>query len=140
MKIAYTGGSFDVALHEGHINFLKNCKKIADKVVVSLNTDSFIERFKRKPILSYKERKAMLLGCKYVDEVVENFGEEDSKPAILLVKPDFVCIGSDWAKKDYMAQMKFNQEWLDENNITLVYFQYTEGISSSDIINRIKNL
>lgn len=27
MKIAYTGGSFDVALHEGHINFLKNCKK-----------------------------------------------------------------------------------------------------------------
>jgi len=50
-KIVYTGGTFDL-FHPGHVNFLKNCKKIGDYVIVSLNTDEFIERYKKsKPII-----------------------------------------------------------------------------------------
>lgn len=129
----YTGGTFDL-FHAGHVNFLKQCKKISNKVVVALNTDDFIERYKgKKPIISYKDRKTVLLACKYVDEVVENINGEDSKPSILSVKPDIIAIGDDWAKKDYYKQMNFTQKWLDDNDITLVYIPYTDGTSTTEI-------
>lgn len=136
MKTLYTGGTFDL-FHAGHANFLSHCKKIADVVVVCLNTDEFVERFKgRPPVIPYDQRKQVLLSCKYVDKVIENVGNEDSKPTILLINPDFVAVGDDWAKKDYYTQMKFTQEWLDQFNITLIYIPYTKGISTSEI--RIK--
>lgn len=116
------------------------CKKIAQggKVVVSLNTDEFITEFKFKaPIYSYKERYELLCGCQHVDEVIPNIGGQDSKPAILQVKPDFVVIGSDWASKDYYKQMDFTQEWLDEQKITLCYVPYTQGVSTSILKERI---
>ena len=50
-KILYTGGTFDV-FHYGHMNFLRQCSKIADRVVVSLNTDEFIEYYKGKGLIS----------------------------------------------------------------------------------------
>lgn len=129
----YTGGTFDL-FHRGHVNFLKQCKKIANRVVVSLNTDEFIKSFKgHYPVISYEDRKEVLLGCKYVDEVIENFGGFDSKPCILTVKPTIIAIGDDWAFRDYYKQMNFTQKWLDENNITLMYLPYTKGISSTDI-------
>jgi glycerol-3-phosphate cytidylyltransferase len=133
----YTGGTFDL-LHYGHMNFLKQCSKISDRVIVSLNTDEFIFKYKNKyPIMTYNERKRSLEGIRYVDEVIPNIGGEDSKPAILSVHPNIVAIGDDWAKKDYFAQMNFTQDWLDEQDIVLVYLSYTKGISTTDIKKRI---
>ena len=142
MGVVYTGGTFDL-VHSGHITFLKACRRIAGtdgRVVVSLNTDEFIAAYKGKPpIMSYAERRAILLGCRYVDSVVENVGGADSKPAIENVIPDFVVIGDDWAKKDYYKQMQFTQEWLDDHAIQLCYVPYTQGISSTDLKARIVN-
>lgn len=136
-KILYTGGTFDL-FHYGHINFLRQCKILADEVIVSLNTDEFIEKYKSKPIMSYEERKSCLLSCKYVDKVVENFGHYDSKPVIESIKPDIIAVGDDWAKKDYYSQMSFTQDWLDEKNIILLYIPYTKKISTTIIKERIK--
>lgn len=139
-RIVLTVGSFDV-LHAGHVNFLRQCRAIADKdgkVVVSLNTDEFIESYKGvKPVFSYEERKTLLEQLEYVDEVIPNIGGADSKPAILQVKPNFIVIGSDWASKDYYAQMQFTQEWLDEQGIVLIYVPYTTIISTSEIRRRL---
>lgn len=136
-RILYTGGTFDL-FHAGHVNFLKHCKKISDKVIVSLNSDDFIERYKgKKPIISYDDRRSVLMSCKYVDDVIENKNGEDSKPTILSVNPSFIVIGDDWAKKDYYKQMNFTQDWLDENDITLIYIPYKNGISSSEIKEKI---
>lgn len=134
MKI-YTGGTFDL-FHHGHVRFLARCKEMAGhgSVVVSLNSDKFVEFYKKKkPVCSYEERKSVLLACRYVDEVVPNIGEADGKPAILMTSPDIVVVGSDWARKDYYAQMMFNQDWLDEQGIGLAYIPYTKGISSTRI-------
>jgi glycerol-3-phosphate cytidylyltransferase len=138
-RVLYTGGTFDV-FHYGHANFLQQCKKIADEVVVALNTDEFIREFKPKPpIMDYKERERSLLSCKFVDKVVPNIGGKDSKISILDVKPDIIAIGDDWAKKDYYSQMSFTQDWLDEQGIVLIYIPYTRGISSTELKARIVN-
>lgn len=151
MSSVYTGGTFDL-FHSGHVNFLRQCRKIADgveynpiiggrtvsEVIVSLNTDEFIEEFKgRPPIYSYEERRQLLLACRYVDRVVRNNSGADSKPTIKDVKPDFIVIGSDWACKDYYQQMGFTQEWLDLQKIGLIYVPYTEGISTTAVKARI---
>lgn len=137
MKKLYTGGTFDI-FHYGHINFLRQCSKIADEIIVSLNTDEFIESYKGKaPIMTYEEREKSLRSCKYVTDVVPNVGGSDSKPAILNVKPNIIAIGTDWAKRDYYKQMDFTQKWLDDNDILLVYLAYTEGISTTEIKRRI---
>ena len=134
--IVYTGGTFDL-FHSGHVNFLKRCKEIAGhngKVVVSLNTDDFILKYKKAlPVCSEQERKIVLESCKYVDEVIFNVGGKDSKIAIDLVKPNYIIIGSDWARKDYYEQMQFTQDWLDNRDIGLIYIPYTSGISTTAI-------
>ena len=136
----YTGGTFDL-FHAGHVNFLKRCSEIAGiagQVIVSLNTDSFIQEYKNKqPVCNNQERYDVIASCKYVNQVIWNSGGADSKPAILSVKPDIIAIGSDWALKDYYKQMDFEQSWLDKLNISLIYIPYTQGISSTDIKTRL---
>jgi glycerol-3-phosphate cytidylyltransferase len=135
--VVYTGGTFDL-LHAGHTSFLRRCSELADTVVVSLNTDEFIEEYKGKPpVISYADRRDVLLACRYVDDVIPNLGGADSKPAIEGVMPDIIAIGTDWARRDYYAQMGFDQDWLDERGIALIYIPYTQGISSTAIKERM---
>lgn len=129
-QIIYTGGTFDL-FHSGHVNFLRRCSELGD-VYVALNTDEFVESYKGyRPIISYEDRKEVLKSCRYVKDVVPNIGNQDSTIAIEMVEPSIIAIGSDWAKKDYYSQMGFTQDWLDRRGIGLVYFPYTEKISSS---------
>lgn len=138
-RIVYTGGTFDL-FHWGHISFLQSCQWIAGEggqVVVALNEDKFVQQFKGKlPVQNYYEREAALSACRYVDKVVRNT-DGDSKATVLRVNPDFIVVGSDWAKKDYYAQMGFDQNFLDARGILLVYIPYTEGISSTNLKARI---
>jgi hypothetical protein len=55
-----------------------------------------------------------------------------------MVNPDYIVTGSDWAQRDYHAQMSFTQEWLDDRGIGLVYVPYTKTISSTAIRGRMK--
>lgn len=131
-ELVYTGGTFDL-FHLGHVNFLERCYNLG-RVVVSLNTDEFIEAYKGKPpVCTYEERAEVLRACRYVDRVIPNTGGADSKPAILSVMPTIIAIGTDWARKDYYAQMGFDQDWLDAHDMALIYIPYTQGISTTDL-------
>lgn len=133
----YTGGTFDL-IHSGHVSFLRRCAEIGN-VTIALNTDEFIESYKGKPpIMSYEERFMVLSEFHSVKNIVPNNGGADSKPAILLAQPDVIAIGSDWARKDYYKQMSFTQDWLDEENINLIYIPYTKGISTTELKRRIQ--
>jgi glycerol-3-phosphate cytidylyltransferase len=137
MRVLYTGGTFDL-FHAGHVDLLRQCKRLADEVVVSLNTDEFVESYKgNPPVMSFSERKRILESCRYVDRVIENEGGADSKPAILSVQPNIIAIGVDWAVKDYYKQMQFTKEWLDSQGITLVYIPHLQVLSSTQIKKRV---
>lgn len=134
--VVYTGGTFDLP-HHGHFRLLQRAHDFG-RVVVALNTDEFIFQYKGKaPVMSFEERREILLACRWVDEVIPNYGGADSKIAIDIVKPDYIIIGSDWARRDYYKQMGFTQDWLDERGIGLIYVPYTAGISSTDLKTRI---
>lgn len=137
--IVYTGGTFDL-FHLGHLELLRKLASIGS-VTVGLNTDEFIQKYKgAPPIMSYEEREAVLLGCKFVSSVIPNLGGADSKPAILESGASIVAIGSDWARRDYYSQMNFTQDWLDAHGIWLLYVPYTSGVSSTDVKARIKKM
>ena len=139
MALVYTGGTFDL-FHAGHVNLLRRCKDIAGegRVIVSLNTDEFVMQYKgSKPVCNFHERKRVLESCRFVDQVIENVNGADSKVAIDSVAPDYIVIGSDWATRDYHAQMGFSQEWLDERGIGLIYVPYTREISTTEIKTRM---
>ena len=133
----YTGGTFDLP-HSGHVNFLNKCAELGE-VWIALNEDDFIEAYKGKPpVMSFSERASVLLEFKCVTGVTNNFGGADSREVIEDIKPDIIAIGSDWARKDYYKQMGFDQDWLDERGISLIYIPYTKGISSTEIKRRLK--
>ena len=135
--IVYTGGTFDL-FHANHVRFLRRCAELGS-VTVSLNTDEFIQAYKgRPPVVPYEERAAVLLGCRYVSAVVPNMGGTDSRVAIELVKPNLIVVGSDWARRDYYAQMGFDQDWLDERGIGMCYVPYGKGVSSTQIKERMR--
>lgn len=130
--IVFTGGTFDL-FHVGHARFLARCAELG-RVTVSLNTDEFVAQYKgRHPVITYDDRAEVLRACRYVDEVIPNIGGADSRPAIEQVSPDVIAVGSDWAERDYHAQMGFTQDWLDERHILLIFLPYTEGVSSREI-------
>ncbi len=133
--IAYTGGTFDL-FHPGHVELLRQCRAFVGrdgKVVVSLNTDEFVQQYKGlTPTYGFEARRAILEACEYVDLVVKNTGGPDSKPAIEVVMPDVILIGEDWRKKDYCAQMGFTEAWLIERNIRVHYIRHLPGYSSTN--------
>lgn len=119
----YTGGTFD-RFHQGHRDLLRYCRMLAGPdgiVVVGLNTDGFVERYKGQlPAQTYTSRQLYLL-ADGVDLVVANIGDEDSRIAIEGARPDVIVIGSDWHSKDYLAQLGLDFDWLDQRRIVLAY-------------------
>jgi len=69
MKIVVVSGGFD-PIHSGHIEYLKSAKQHGDKLIVALNSDSWLEKKKGKPFMSFNERRSIIEAIEYVDEVM----------------------------------------------------------------------
>lgn len=139
-RVVVTAGSFDL-LHIGHIALFRECEKLAGDygtVIVAVNTDEFIVKFKREPIVPYADRAAMVRAIRYVDEVVANDGLDQSA-LIESLSPDILVVGVDWATKDYYAQIGVTPDWLHEHNISLVYVahEHTNTVSTSLLRTRV---
>lgn len=129
-----TIGSFDTP-HLGHANLFRQCEQYADEVIVGVNSDEFILKYKeRLPLFSYEERAELISNLGYI--VLKNCSA--GRELIGEVKPDILAIGSDWARKDYYGQIDVDQDYLDDNNIHMLYIPYTKGISSTEIKRRLQ--
>ena len=79
-KVVVSGG-FD-PLHSGHISYLKDAKSHGDKLIVALNSDSWLENKKGKFFMPFSERKSIIESLKYVDEVID-FDDDEIGSCIL---------------------------------------------------------
>lgn len=134
---AYLQGSFDI-LHSGHINLFRRTRALgATEIVVSLLSDQAYLKYRGyRPALPFVERKAVLEALSLVDRVIEG-NNEMTRFELQRETPRIVVVGSDWAQKDIYTQYGVDQAWLDQHGMTLIYLPYTEGISSTDIKERI---
>jgi len=128
-NIILTIGTFDLP-HQGHFNLLRRAKALGDFLIVGINTDEFVLKYKKKtPILSLDQRSTIIENSKYVDAVIVN---EDSGVTIInKINPKFVVIGSDWLLNEYTKQI----EYFDTNKI--IYVPRTDEISTTKIIENI---
>jgi len=68
-KIVMVSGGYD-PIHIGHIRQFKAAKALGDKLVVVLNNDNWLKLKKGYVFMPEAERKEILEGIKYVDEVI----------------------------------------------------------------------
>lgn len=69
-KIVLIQGAFDI-LHAAHIRAFKFAKAQGDYLIVALNTDRLIKRYKTKRCLvPWQQRRIMIEACRYVDKVI----------------------------------------------------------------------
>lgn len=84
MKIVVVSGGFD-PLHSGHIAYFQEAKKRGDKLIVALNSDSWLKKKKNKYLLPFKERKCIIENLNFVDEVI-GFEDDDIGSCINALK------------------------------------------------------
>ncbi|MBF0194386.1 MAG: adenylyltransferase/cytidyltransferase family protein [Magnetococcales bacterium] len=139
VTVAYIGMCADL-LHVGHLNILRIAKLNAQIVVVGILTDEAISTYKREnTIIPYANRVEMVESIRYVDLVIEQ-SSLDYVPNLEIVKPDYLIHGSDWkngiqqkTRQDAIAALaKFSGELIEP--------EYFKGISTTEIIRKIKSL
>lgn len=133
MKVVLTFGVYDM-LHIGHINLFKNAKELGDKLIVAVQRDDVIKKYKPTAEVRYTtdERVFMVESVKYVDEVVLY---EDVDVDIKRVKFDIFAKGPDQIHSGFQKAV----EWCIDNGKEVVELPRTEGISSSLLRLGVKN-
>ncbi len=95
--VVFTNGCYDV-LHPGHIRLLERARSLGDILILALNTDDSVSRFKgpSRPFFNEEERADLALHLEAVDAVVF-FDEDTPRELIAAVLPDILVKGADWA-------------------------------------------
>ena len=94
MTKVFTSGCFD-PLHRGHIYYLKQARKLGDKLVVLVSSDERIRLIKKhEPRESEKERLYKVKSLKIADEVLLS-GMAGGYYLINKIKPDIIALGYD---------------------------------------------
>ena len=84
MKIVVVSGGFD-PIHSGHIAYFKSAKSAGDKLVVALNSDTWLINKKGNFFMPFKERKEIIENLSVVDKVI-SFEDDDYGSAINALK------------------------------------------------------
>jgi len=140
MITAITTGAYDL-FHIGHLNLLRNAKENCDRLIVGISSSNRIFKYKNKtPIFSDEERIDIVKSCKYVDDIFLNDGDPDDLETytkwVLQFNATKWFVGTDWAGSDKWEKL---ENELKKNKCILTFLPYTEGISTTDIILKIKN-
>jgi D-glycero-beta-D-manno-heptose 1-phosphate adenylyltransferase len=95
--VVFTNGCYDL-LHPGHVRLLEQCRSMGDILILALNTDASVARYKgpHRPLLSQDERAAAALALEAVDAVTF-FDEDTPRELIATVLPDILVKGADWS-------------------------------------------
>lgn len=102
--LATLNGSFDL-LHAGHLFILQEAKSQADLLLVALNSDASIQRYKspNRPIVSLPHRLALVAAIQWVD-FVTFFEEDDPRAFLEVVRPNVHVNGAEYGENCIEAE------------------------------------
>ena len=126
--IVFTNGCFDI-LHTGHFELLAEAKSLGGKLIVGINSDESVKRFKgpKRPINNVDKRRNQLELLPWVDEVVV-FDEDTPYRLIKEVVPHVIVKGGDYTVEQVVG-----------HDLAPVHLVPTvEGYSTTEIIEASK--
>lgn len=137
MSTVYLGMSADM-IHPGHLNIIKEAAKLGS-VTVGVLTDEAIASYKRLPYLNYEQRAEIVASLKGVDKVVPQT-TLDYVPNLEKLRPDYVVHGDDWKEGVQKATRQRIIDCLAQWGGKVVDIPYTQGISSTAMNQRLKEI
>ena len=132
LRITFTNGCFDL-LHAGHVQYLERVKRLADILVVGINSDASVRRLKGRgrPLVPQRDRAAVLAALRAVDYVTI-FAEDTPLAAIEAIRPDVLAKGADWSTSAIIGGGAVKQA-----GGRVVRVDFLPGRSTSGLIRRI---
>ena len=120
--VVYTSGTFDM-LHINHLNMINYARGLGDILIVGVNSDELVIKYKTNPIVPFESRIALMKAVKGPDVVIpqHNLNHADK---VKKLKFDIFVVGDDWAGKF---------DYLEELGVTVIYFPYGKGVSSTKL-------
>ena len=97
LRVVFTNGCYDL-LHPGHVRLLEQARSLGDVLILALNSDASVRRYKgpSRPLIPENERAELALALEAVDAVTL-FDEETPRELIAEVLPDVLVKGADWS-------------------------------------------
>lgn len=133
MIIGYTSGVFDL-FHKGHVNLLRNAKSLCDKLIVGVSTNELVLYKNKNPVIDFEDRVEVVRACRYVDLVVPQT-DMDKIDAYNRLKFNVMFVGDDWYQTKKWIEI---ENELMKKNVKIIYFPYTQNISSTKINHILK--
>lgn len=96
LRIGFTCGAFDL-LHAGHVQYLAGAREKCDRLLVAVNSDESIQRYKSplRPINPWKQRALVVASLESVD-CVASLDEDRPRELIERWLPEFYIKGGDY--------------------------------------------
>ena len=132
-KLVFTNGVFDI-LHVGHVRYLEQARALGDALVVAINSDRTVGELKGagRPLINQDERAEILAALRSVN-YVSVFDDESPRSLIADLLPDVLVKGG-----DYSLDEIHGREEVEAAGGRVVSLPFVEGVSTSDIIERMK--
>lgn len=128
VKIMATG-TFDL-LHMGHIYYLKEAKKLGDKLVVVVARDSTVRKLKHEPVTPEEMRIGIVRELKMVDEAVLGY-EDDMYAVVKEIKPDIIALGYDQIHDEKKIENELKKRNLDVQVVRLPKYTGMEDLNGT---------
>lgn len=126
-KIGFTQGTYDM-FHIGHLNLINHAKEYCDVLIVGVNADALVQRYKNKtPVICETDRQTIVSNLKAVDQCVITT-TLDKVDAWKKYHFDAIFIGDDWKGNNRWSQ---TEEDLKPYGAVVEYLPHTDGISST---------
>lgn len=119
--------------HAGHVSFLRQARALGDYLLVGVASDEDCAEYKRKPICTLPERAGVVGACRFVDEVLLAPPPVVTAEFLDQHKIDLVVHGDDFSEAILRSLYGVALERGIYRSLP-----YTSGISTSEIITRIK--
>ena len=135
MKIVYISGVFDL-FHYGHMKLINECKKKFpnDSILIGVHNDIDCKSYKRKPVMTMKERVLTIKESGMVDNILENAPLLEDKEFYEKNKIDIVVHAHSKDTNDFYINKFY--KYASDNNM-FIRLDYTCTISTSNIVERI---